>query len=726
MSGEFPNRPAPSVAAEAVPIATDITDCDREPIHIPGSVQPHGLLLIAERASLTVVAGAGKLEKAFGADWLGRSLDDLLGQDVAALLDGVAAGPGATITGEPVTTGETLWSVALHRSGDRILVELEPEQADRMPTGSMLAWLNNASAGFERAADLSALCGYAAAIFRQLTGFDRVMIYRFLDEDAGRVVGEDRDPALGTFMHHHFPASDIPRQARALYVRNRTRSIATIDYQPAPIRPASFADTDLSDVGIRSVSPIHLQYLRNMGVEASASISIVKDGLLWGLIACHHQTPRLLPRVLREASAVLASSLARQIRAKEESEAYRERLRLRTAEGDVVPKINLDGTLFQVVENAMPELREMLDGDGFAYVVGRRVTAFGVTPHEEEIVDLARWARGRGPDPFATRELAALLPEADAYRRQASGLLAIPLQEDKGCLLWFRAEQVEEVEWAGNPHKAVTAQPGAALALTPRASFDSWTQQVRGRSRSWTLEEVQAAHRLRRAFDESARTRAMRKLNGELQRTLADKDALIAQKDVLMKEVNHRVQNSLQLVSAFLSLEAKASGDAKVAEHLKEAQARLSAVALVHRRLYRDEQVQSVDLARYLDELLGDLKTSLGAPWARQMVLDLTPVLMPTDRAVNVGLILTELVINATKYAYSGAAGPVAVTLEQYRNRIRLIVADQGVGKSGDREGFGSRMMTAMVARLSGEIDYTDNQPGLRVILSAPIEDAPR
>lgn len=706
--------------------AADLTDCDREPIHIPGAIQPHGLLLVAHGRTLKVIAGAGRLEEELAPDWLGRPLDELLQQDIAAVLVDVAMGPGGTLAAASITGLTKTWSVSLHRAGEHLLAELEPERQSVARPGAALAWLNNAATQFERASDLTALYGQAATIFRQLTGFDRVMIYRFLDDGAGRVVAEDRHPSLGTFLHHHFPASDIPRQARALYLRNRTRSICETRYHPAPIRPAEFAMIDLSDVGIRSVSPIHLQYLKNMGVGASASISIVQDGVLWGLVACHHNSERLLAREEREAANVLASGLARQIRAKEEAHAYRERLRLRTAEDQVVPRLNSDGAVWDLVAEVMPELRAILDADGFAVVTGRRVTGYGKRPEDLEIVEIARFARQRGAEVFATRELSSVMDEAAAYRAEASGVLAVCLPEDKATLLWFRAERIEEVRWAGNPHKAVTDSSDGALALTPRASFDSWSTEVRGCARDWSLEEVEAGRRLRRAFAEAAQGRATRKLNRELQRALADKDALLQQKDVLMKEVNHRVQNSLQLVSAFLSLEAKASGDPKVIEHLTEAQARLSAVALVHRRLYRDEQVETVDLSRYLDELIGDLKTSIGADWAGQMALDLTPVLMPTDRAINIGLILTELVINATKYAYGGRSGPIGVKLEQYGRRVRLVVSDRGSGVTGDRIGFGSRMMTAMVGRLGGELDQLDNEPGLRVVLTTPIEDAPR
>ncbi len=462
-----------------------------------------------------------------------------------------------------------------------------------------------------------------------------------------------------------------------------------------------------------------------MGVAASASISIVKDGLLWGLIACHHRSPRELPRDVRAAAVTLASGLARQIRAKEEAELFRERLRLRAAEDAVVPRLLNGESLSAIAKAAGDDLRLMLGADGFALVQDGKVSCAGRCPPPEDVLPLARWVRRReAGETLATHHLGGVYPDARGLEAVASGLLALPLVDAGGTLLWFRVEQVEEIEWAGNPHKAVGAGPGEML--TPRTSFASWMQEVRGRSRRWSLEEVEAALRLRRAFHDAHRAIELRRLNARLASTLADREALLVQKDVLMKEVDHRVQNSLQLVSAFLSMQARDAGDAVVAGHLKEAQSRLAAVALVHRRLYRDDQIESIDLARYLDELIVDLKASLGADWARAMRSAIAPVLIPTDRAVSLGLIMTELVINATKYAYGGAAGRIDIALEQHRDRLRLIVADEGRGKVGDNIGFGSRMLDAMVQRLGGTLDQLDGAPGLRVVLTAPIEERPR
>jgi two-component sensor histidine kinase len=302
-------------------------------------------------------------------------------------------------------------------------------------------------------------------------------------------------------------------------------------------------------------------------------------------------------------------------------------------------------------------------------------------------------------------------------------VLTVTISADEPFLiLWFRAEEVEVVNWAGNPHKAVELAEGEILS--PRASFEAWSDTVRGRSRPWRPAETEAAGRLKRALMDVRQNRRLRDLNHRLNETLADKDALLQQKEFLLQEVNHRIQNSLQLVSSFLGLQARASEDPRLQEAIEEARRRLSAVALVHRRLYRADQIENVDLARYIEELSAEMLDSMDEEWRGQVTLDLAPILIPTDRAVTLGLVLTELVINANKYAYGGRPGPIEISLEQHRNAFRLIVADRGQGKLGPREGFGSRMMAAMVSQLSGELEQRDNKPGLRAILTAPITPA--
>jgi chemotaxis family two-component system sensor kinase Cph1 len=258
--------------------------------------------------------------------------------------------------------------------------------------------------------------------------------------------------------------------------------------------------------------------------------------------------------------------------------------------------------------------------------------------------------------------------------------------------------------------------------LTPRASFESWRETVRGRSTRWTMAEIEAASRLRTALLEVQQNRQVRELNRQLTRTLQDKDTLLQQKEFLIGEVNHRVQNSLQLVASYLSLQSRSSDDPNLQSALGEARKRLSAVALVHRRLYRGDQIGVVDLARYIEELCADTFSFKGKDWKQHLNLELAPVLVSTDRAVTLGLVLTELMINANKHAYGGQEGPIAVELLEDRTHLQLIVSDRGSGKLATDGGFGSRMVEGLVRQIGGELTYSDNAPGLRTTLKLQIQ----
>ena len=677
---------------------------------------------------MVVVAGAGALESRLRQEWLGHPLGEVLGRDLHAVLEDVQPGPGGVLRLTGLRGAGETFDAALHRSGQFILVELEPSSPEVMSATDTLLALDRAATAFERASSLSTLCDHAAITFRQITGFDRVMIYRFLDDGTGAVVAEARESGLASFLNHRFPATDVPQQARRLYIRNRVRVIPDVHYTPAPLRPDSvaMAELDMSDLALRSVSPIHLQYMKNMGLDASASISIVQDGMLWGLIACHNRTPRGMSYEARAACRALAGGLARQIRAREEAETYRDRLRLRSAEDAVMSRLARQGINAEVMQDLSGDLMQMLGASGFLALMPDGHAVAGHVPDQQYWPGLAERVRQHGAQtPFRSHELARQHGPAQEFTATGSGLLAIPLTGSSGLdgmLIWFRAEKVELVNWAGNPHKGVDLAPGAML--TPRASFADWHETVRGRSEPWSLQDVAAAARLRDGFSDAHRQRELTRLNQELDTALRERDQLLLQKDFLMREVNHRVQNSLQLVSSYMGLQAQENDDPRLTAYLSEARRRLSAVSLVHRRLYRDEQMETVDLGRYLEELCHDLAQSMGDGWARQMRVDLAPVLMSADRSIHVGLILTELVINASKYAYGGDEGPISIAVEQHGGRIRLVVADSGNGAVKPGKGFGSSMIELLTAGLDGELEFASNHPGLRAIVILPI-DAP-
>lgn len=702
----------------------DQTACDREPIHIPGSIQPHGMLLIVELASGRIMGGAGDLESIFGQTWWHGNINEVLKFNALSLA--LAAPKKDEIILGKLVVDSITFDLLGHISDQYLLVEVEPALQSLATAEQSLANLENIAQQFEETPDLRTLFAKAVVTFRQLTGFDRVMIYQFLEDGSGVVTAEDGNEKYKPFINHHFPASDIPKQARALYLHNRVRVIPNSHYTPAPLRwigQEPEQPLDLSDVALRSVSPIHLQYLQNMNVGASASISIIKDGLLWGLIACHNATPLVMPFATRTAARALAASLARQMKAKDEAENARERLRLRSHEDRLVDALLINAPIGECLAQNADNLRRMMIADGFSIVSdGKLIAQSGKAPNISDLTHILELIEDKFKDGlFYSHEFGRQknLPEHIVQIASGISVLKLYLEEDL-FVIWSRAEKVQTVEWAGNPHKDTSAS--ASSPLTPRASFDAWTEKVRGKSRYWNFNKIDAMHRISRVILEAYQRRRIDKLNRELQRTLDQQQKLLEQKDFLMKEINHRVQNSLQLVSTFLGMQMRETDDLQIIQYLTDARSRIAAVALVHRRLYSDSYVGSVDLARYLDELSNELFQSMGEEWRSRHTSKLAHVLINADRAINIGLVYSELVTNANKYAYDGAPGPTAVSLDQHFNQARLIVADSGTGKTRTREGFGSKLLKAVILGLGGEMEEIDNRPGLKIVVTFPIE----
>lgn len=697
------------------------TGCELEPIHSPGSIQPYGIMLIANARDLTIAGYAGSFP-AGSLDPIGRVLTDVVKSRVP-IETALLPAKGVRIIGTVDLAGRDMDAVAF-RTGDHLVLELtEQSELSGLDVG-FLAEVDQIGDALDQADSFPDLFNEAARIFRDLTGYDRAMIYRFVDDDAGMVVGEARSDAVASFMNHHFPASDIPRQARELYVRNRVRVIADVHYEPAPIVGTGLSAIDLGDSTLRSVSPVHIQYLKNMGVAASASMSIVKDGKLWGLVACHHHEPRSLSLGIRLASQTFASSLSRRVKAREEGDLYRERIRLRSREESVLKRLGPDHGLEDFFERSGKDLARLLKADGFAAVQGHELFVFGRCPAEEGVRDIAEYVRKRALHiPYATSQLSKEFPGASRYAEEASGILAVTMStEVPTILLWFREEYLQTVQWAGNPHEDAPSVPGEVLR--PRASFEAWTESVRGRSREWTHAEEESAGRMVKLMLDARTNWRIQRLVEELQATVRENEILLNQKDFLLKEVNHRVRNSLTLVSAFLRMQAnEATVEAKT--QLTEAMQRVTAVSLVHKRLYRDDSVKVVDLSYYLSELCDELIAGLGKAWQSQITTEFAPVLVATDHAVSIGLILNELVTNALKYAYKGQPGPVTISLKEHRELFRLTVVDRGIGRQGPTKGsgFGIRMVNALMHSLHGTLDYIDNEPGVRAVLEAPLRN---
>ncbi len=490
------------------PTAPDLSVCSREPIHIPGSVQPHGVLLSIrprDRVVLQVSANAASL--------LGAAPDALLGNPLPPALE-----PALRELALPVLVDLPggRCAAAARSSGNRLLVEVEPVRQTREEAAGTFAALQAALERLDRASG-DELLQRVAEEFQRLTGFERVMVYRFDRDWHGEVVAECVDAGFDSFLGLHYPASDIPAQARALYTRGWLRLIPDARATPSPLVPLLDPETaqplDLSDAALRSVSPVHIEYLHNMGVLASMSVSILPRGRLWGLVSCHQMSaPRHVPRSIRAACEVLCRTLSGRIAVAEQTAREAERARQSAAQARILERTGSSGNHLERLA-ADEELLSLVGATGAAVSTagGRQIYSSGETPPAAFVQELVAWLRAHKIErAFTTDALPERFPPAAAYAGIASGLLAAPIAAERGeWLLWFREERVRGVSWAGNPDKPV--EP-TATRISPRKSFDAWKQTVRGTSDPWPETAIDASVSMHNALIEVAADRAHARL----------------------------------------------------------------------------------------------------------------------------------------------------------------------------------------------------------------------
>jgi light-regulated signal transduction histidine kinase (bacteriophytochrome) len=477
----------------------DLSNCEREQIHLAGSIQPHGALLLVREQDLVVVQASANAADLLALDGeiLGRSLDDL-GGNLATLARRLL---GEDLTDIPVavrcrvgTRAEEL-DGTLHRpAGGGLIVELESAG----PAVDLSAFVCDALRTISATTSLRSLCEEAAKIYRELAGYDRVMVYRFDEEGHGEVFSEEREPHLEAFLGNRYPATDIPQIARRLYERNRVRLLVDVEYEPVPLTPArsplSGEPLDMSLCALRSMSPIHIQYLKNMGVCATLVASLLVGGRLWGLVACHHYGPRHVHYQTRVVSELLAEALSTRIAALESFAQSQAGLSVRRLEQHMIEAIAIDGDWEAALFDNPGVVLQPLGATGMALLRDDQVATAGEVPGTRQLRDLGHWLdERRDGSLFATASLGREAPRLASLVPVAAGVLAAPISGCRGeYLIWFRPERVRTVTWGGNPYKAFEVGDDPSQ-LSPRRSFAQWHQIVEGTADPWTADDLNTA-----------------------------------------------------------------------------------------------------------------------------------------------------------------------------------------------------------------------------------------
>jgi light-regulated signal transduction histidine kinase (bacteriophytochrome) len=651
-------------------VPVDLTTCDREPIQVPGAIQPFGALLALDAAG-RLTRRSENAEALLGPlPALGEPLSPARFAGLEPLLAAFTHDANAELEPWELSVGEHCFDVVPHKSGAFLVLEFELRDPEAPPLSVFALKAQRGLERIQRQRTLEGLLEVATEELGSLTGFDRVMAYRFLHDDSGHVVAERKTPELETFLGLRYPATDIPLQARRLFVLNQLRFIPDLGYRPAPIEPASGPDApdplDLSHSMLRSVSPVHVEYLQNMGITGSMSISIVVAGNLWGLFACHHYSgARLVPHAVRVACRLLAqvvSVLVERIeieqrgRALDAGRSLREQLTTRAKQADDVV----------AALGAEPSFVTLVEADGGAILWDKRMLLLGHTPPAEVMSALSDWLRTSSEDVLASHALGLEVPGLAPLLEGTAGLLAARFhREQEGWLLWFRREEAETVRWAGNPEKTYSEGP-LGTRLSPRGSFREWRETVRGRAAPWLAHQVEIAALFRRDVQELA----LAKLS-EFERA----------RDVMLAALGHDLRTPLSAIAmaaTLLSGESSTSADlgariARSSGRMQRLVDHMLDVSRIQSGLGLGVSRQPGDLATLVRHAVEEARTGFPGTALEVSLPDAAPAHFDADR---MGQVVSNLLSNARHHGKMGR--PIRVTLTLEPDSAVLSVSNEG------------------------------------------------
>ncbi len=698
----------------------DLTNCDREPIHILGNVQSFGALIaisadwIVQHAS----TNCGQI--------LGVPAEDMVGMRLNAFF------PTATIERLRQRLGATshenavmrMFGIDLFEDGRRFDVSahqsnlsfiFEFEAKSRGAEHDEMAIVTPMMRKVAAQKDLLEVSQVAAQQLRELAGFDRVMVYKFGPEGDGTVIAEAKeDTDTETYLGLHFPASDIPRQARELYKRNHLRLIADVDDEVAPIQPQyspEGAPLDLSLAVTRAVSPIHLEYLRNMKVRASMSVSIIIRGELWGLFACHHREPLYVDYERRTAIELLAQFYGYELERREAREISETMGRAQKLHDKLMMSLSSGADLASGFRSIAGEIGKVIPYDGIGLYLSGEYVTIGNTPSEEDFQTIVRFLNTAAASRvYATDNLVARLPSIAHAVDSSAGILAIPISRlPRDYIVLFRTEVVQQVTWAGNPHKPVDVGSYGAR-LTPRKSFEVWKEDVANRSASWSQTAIRSAEAIRVTLLEVV-LRLSDEMNVERQRAQDQQELLIA-------ELNHRVRNVLGLIRSLVAQSKKSSRT--IDEFSTAVDGRIQALAKAHDQLTETDwspvafsDLIAVELKAYLSD--GNSRVSMRG----------TPVMLAPEAFSTMALVFHELVTNSVKYgALSTADGGVILQVERQDDGFFRFTWSETGGPAvqpPERRGFGTTIIEKSIPfELKGHATMTFDLTGVRAEFLVP------
>lgn len=584
------------------------------------------------------------------------------------------------------------YDLLVHRQGDLLVVEFEPTAYTTEIPPDYYGMVKGSVSRLQDAKSVAEFCSIVAEEVRRVTGIDRVMVYKFHPDYHGEVVAEHKRDDLSPWLGLHYPAEDIPRPAREIFKKIWVRPLPDAASPVVEMFPLANPDTgralDMTHCSLRGASVMYTEYLSNMGVAASLTMSLLVEGELWGLIACQHQTPTAFPYQIRSACEFLAQVASLQLRSVEQRESFEYRLKIEEVQNRVITNASQESSLIPLTDST-PNLLDPMDATGVAVFHGNRWWRLGATPTETELDGLKEWLAGRpeflssSKPVYATDSLVREYPAAETFAEIGSGLLAIPLSRQKSAyVLWFRPETIQTVNWGGNPHDKPLVTGPHGPRLTPRKSFEIFTESVKHRSHAWKRVEIDSALRFRILIMELVVSRAeqISELNENLMRTNEELDAFAYVASHDLKEPLRGISKYAHQLMAENEME-ESERRAKL-ESMQRLAIRMDSLldALLHfSRVGRATiSLYDVDLNEVLDDALEmvsarrqEIPTQIKVPRALPTI--------PCDR-MRVREIFVNLISNAMKYN-DKSQREIEIGFEEGTDGNRVFyVADNGIG----------------------------------------------
>lgn len=480
--------------------------CGNVPIHIINTIQDYGVLLVLDRSTFTIEQLSENAEEMFGTPF-----KSLAGKSVQAVVSEAAFNELQVCAGKGNGKYPTAWELKgkryftlIHVQDKMIILEIENQPAEGIESSftTLYQSLRDTVSKIDSAPDIHEVCTIAATELKRISGFDKIMIYAFDADWNGNVLAEAMEPDMEPYLGFTFPASDIPKPARDMYQKNPYRFIPNREFKPVKlypvINPVSNSFLDMSECNLRGVAAVHVEYLKNMNVTASMSVRLIKDGTLWGLIACHHKMARRIDSQLCTVLEFLSTVISSRINLLYHQKFLDLSARLNSLYTQLIENIYQSNNLVKSLLNEKPHVMDLFEAQGVVITYRGKTHKAGETPNSSEIEDLVLWLHLKQlRKVFHTDSLSGIYDIASDYQDIASGILVIPIQsaQDEYVIL-FRKEFIRTTSWGGNPEERIFFDKDPKI-YHPRHSFKLWQEHVKGFSKPWLQEEVMAAENLR-------------------------------------------------------------------------------------------------------------------------------------------------------------------------------------------------------------------------------------